>query len=148
MHIVQGQSQTVLTSVWEGWPQTTVNTWRPLNSLSLSTQCTLHIVHCMSYIVQCTSYIVQRCIVPWTLWVSVIKWSATDYTDQAEAIWVYVIAQPPELSESQYTVYITHCTLHVVHRTSHVVHRTSLHDPLNSMSFSDKMASHRLYWPG
>ena len=90
----------------------------PLNSLSLSTQCT-------SYIVHRTSYIVHRCMVPWTLWVSVIKWSATDYTDQAEAIWVYVIAQPPELSESQYTMYIVHRTSHFVHRTSYIAPRTS-----------------------
>ena len=38
---------------------------------------------------------------------------------------VHDIAQPPELSESQDTLYIIHCTSYVARRTTHFVHRTS-----------------------
>ena len=54
-----------------------------------------------------------------------LKWSATDCTDQVETMSVHDIAQPPELSESQYTMYIVPSTSHVVRRTLYIVHRTT-----------------------
>ena len=89
----------------------------------------MYIVHRTSRVVHRTLYIVHRTshIVAWfpELYESVLKWSATDYTDQAKTMPVHDIAQPPELSESRDTLYIVHCTSYIARRTSHFVHRTS-----------------------
>ena len=100
----------------------------------------VHSVHYISYIGRRTSYNVA--LSPETLWVSVLKWSASDYTDQAKAMSVHDIAQPPELSESQDTLYIVHCPSYNALRTSYIVRCTSLH------VVSVEWVSHRLYWLG
>ena len=107
-------------------------------------QYTAYIARRTSRVVHRTSPVVHRTtfIVAWfpELYESVLKWSAADYTDQAETMPVHDIAQPPELSESRDKLYVVHRpsyiarrtsyiarrTSHLVHRTSYVVHRCTL----------------------
>ena len=154
MYIVQGQPQTVLTSVWDGRPQIVpTRLWQLMAPELSESQYTAYIARRTSYIARRTSYNVHRCMVPWTLWVCVEMVSRRLYWPGWYNASPWHCTAPWTLRVSGQIVrrtspvvhrasYIVHRPSYIALRTSYIVRCTSLH------VVSVEWVSHRLYWLG